>query len=170
MKQKIFVDHSPEKMSELIQRLRSPTAQERYKARIALIQIGQPAVTLLSQLLVEANQNIRWQAVDLLGEIASPTCAKDLTALLEDPVFEIRWRAAEGLIHMGREGLIPLFKALVAKFFSPVLRENAHHVLHGLNATGSLDDLSLKVLYALEGVEPELEVAWAAERALQFLS
>jgi hypothetical protein len=54
-------------------------------------------------------------------------------------------------------------------FYSVWLREGAHHILNVLKKEKYLRQPCLHVLQALEGVEPEVTVAGAAEAAWESL-
>lgn len=154
-------------LDELVQQLGSDKLGERKRARAALISAGNPSVPALISLLSNHSSELRWEAAYVLGEIKSPEAAPALVNALEDEALEVRWRAAVGLIKLKRHSLIPLFEALKGCFDSVLLREGAHHVLRGLDKEGVLADPSLKVLEALESVEPAITVPWAVERALE---
>jgi HEAT repeat protein len=79
----------------------------------------------------------------------------------------VRWAAMEALIRLNQAAILPLVQALVKHFDSARLREGAHHVLHNLQDKRLLSQMQIRILEALQGVEPEIEVAWAAERALE---
>jgi HEAT repeat protein len=154
-------------MKYLVHMLGSSKLGERKKARAALISAGAAVVPALAELLSDHSSDLRWEAVFVLGEMKIPATAPLLIKALEDEVLEVRWRASVGLIALKRNSLVPLFKALKDCFESVLLREGAHHVLRGLDKEGVLAEPSLKVLEALESVEPVITVPWAAERALE---
>jgi len=72
------------------------------------------------------------------------------------------------LINLGREGLIPLLRALIERSDSPWLRIGAHHVLGDL-AAGDLRELLQPVVDSLEDVEPAIETPLVARAALERL-
>jgi hypothetical protein len=91
-----------------------------------------------------------------------------LVKALEDKMFDVRWLAAEGLISIGREALVPLLRELIEHPDSFWLREGVHHVLHDIYQG---DHKTLRpVLVALESFEPSVEAPLAAEVALKALS
>ncbi len=87
---------------------------------------------------------------------------------MEDEEFEVRWRAAEGLIKMDVNGLKPLLQALIRNGDSVFLREGVHRVLHKV-ARGELRNFLLPVLNALESTWSLFEVPIVALRALESL-
>jgi hypothetical protein len=62
-----------------------------------------------------------------------------------------------------------LLQGLMRDFDSVWLREGAHHILNVLKKKKYLRQPCLQVLQALEGVEPEVTVPWAAEAAWETL-
>jgi hypothetical protein len=156
-----------EKDKRLIQMLASGRWRERKFARAAFIRIGSPIVPTLIQLLSHPRSDVRWEAAFILGVLQEPSSAPALVKALEDEAVEVRWRAAEALICMKRHSLIPLFERLKERFESVHMREGARHVLHGLDQSGSLAEPSLKVLAALDSIEPAMTVPWAVEHALE---
>jgi HEAT repeat protein len=114
----------------------------RQQARIALVDIGAPAVPYLIQALEdpESEECARWEAAKALSDIGDPAAAPALiNALGQDERFGIRWLAAEGLIALERQGLTPLLEALIQRSDSAWLREGAHHVLRTLAGKGLYD-------------------------------
>jgi HEAT repeat protein len=140
----------------------------RQHARQALVAIGEPSVAPLIEALTDPSDDVRWEAAKALGQIGDPAAAPALVSVLEDENNGVRWLGAEGLIALGREGLVPLLQALEQRSDSVWLREGAHHVLHDL-ARGDLEDVLSPVLAALEDIEPTIEVPWAARAALDAL-
>ncbi len=159
----------PNAVDSLIAALGSPDGLKRLDACNALVAMGRPAVSSLIQALSSPNPHVRWEAVKALGQIADPASAPALVQKMEDGArFEVRWLAAEGLIALRRDGLEPLFQALIERPDSVWLREGARHVLRVLAREG-LGGLVQPVLDALMDVEPEVEVPPAALAALDKL-
>jgi HEAT repeat protein len=157
-------------ISALVADLGSKDGLVRVRARNSLVAIGEQAVSLLVKALASKQQWVRWEVAKALGQIGSPASAQALVRALEDDMFDVRWLAAEGLIVMGREALVPLLHALVECSDSEWLREGAHHMLHDLaRGRPDLKDILQPVLAALEDVEPSLEVPVAAEAVLDKL-
>ncbi len=152
----------------LIAKLTGNNGRERERARWALVDIGRPAVGSLIELLGNPRKQVRWEAAKALADIADPAAAEILVKTLEDKVFDVRWLAAEGLVNVGRESLVPLLQALIKRSDSPWLREGAHHVLHDL-ATGDLKELLQPIVDSLQDVESAVEAPIAAKAILDQL-
>ena len=135
------------------------------KAREKLVHIGKPAIPSLVGLMSHQKQMVRWEALKVLGEIADPSTIDIFLTYLRDDDFDIRWMAAEGLIAIGNDALIPLLKATITNSDSRGFRFAAHHVLKNLAGRGLFDTVK-PVLVALEDVEPAVEAPVAAESVL----
>jgi HEAT repeats len=160
-----------ERVATLVAELASDDGPTRERARLALVQVGSPAVPLLVEALGDRRQQVRWEAAKALVQIADPAAAAAFVGALEDREFSIRWLAAEGLIALERAGLEPLLRALIERPDSFYLREGAHHVIHDLHHRGGpLKPVLEPVLLALDGTEPGLAAPWEAERALGALA
>ena len=156
-----------ESISSMIVDLTRDVPLARMSAREALVAIGGPAVSALTEALVNPIRHVRWEAAKALGQIGDPAAAEALVRALEDEIFGVRWLAAEGLIAVGRQGLKPLLQALIHRSDSDWLRQGAHHVLHELARAG-LEEVR-PVLAALEDIEPSIDVPPAARNALDAL-
>ena len=162
-------ESSAVRVDTLIAQLSSSDGEERSRARADLVTLGKPAVAaLLAMLADHANHTRRWEAAKALSEIADPMTAPALVATLEDSSPDIRWLAAEGLIALERAALPSLLQALMAHSESVWLREGAHHVLCTLSDPVT-QSLLAPVCAALEGIESELTIPPAAQKALQEL-
>ena len=155
-------------ISALIADLGSKDGLVRVRARVCLVAIGGKAVGPLVEALASKKRWVRWEAAKALGQTGDPAAAQALVRALEDEVFDVRWLAAEGLIAVGDKGLVPLLQALVERSDSMWLREGAHHVLHDISR-GELKEIMRPVLAALDGIEPSVEVPFAAKTALNKL-
>jgi HEAT repeat protein len=145
---------------------------KRHRARLLLVDIGSPAVPYLVQALEDpaAEECVHWEAAKALSDIGDPLAAPALIGILgQDEHFGIRWLAAEGLIALGRTGLVPLLNALIQRSDSAWLREGAHHVLRILAGRGLYAQVA-PVLTALEDIEPAVQVPPAARAALDALA
>jgi len=156
-------------INSLIAALASDDGVLRVHARRSLVAIGEQATGPLVKVLTAPNQWVRWEAAKALGQIGNPSAAQALVGALEDKMFDVRWLAAEGLIAIGRDALIPLLHALLKRSDSPWLREGAHHILHDL-VIGNIEEVKRPVLAALEDTEPSIEVPIAAKNALDKLT
>jgi HEAT repeat protein len=153
-------------MSRLITELGSFDVERRKRARRLLNDAGKAAVPALMGAIFDPNVRIRWEAIKALGKIGDPSAAPGLVKALEDENVGNRWAASESLIALKQAAVVPLLEALTVRFDSVRLRIGAHHVLHVLRKDGQLSEPVEKVFKALEDVEPEVEVPWAAQQAL----
>jgi HEAT repeat protein len=158
-----------DKIEELVGELRSKDGARRAGARKSLVKLGTQAVPTLIGLLSDKSEHMRWEACKALGSIKDPGAAGPLVDALDDRNMEVRWLAAEGLIALKRNSIIPLLQALEPRFDSLFLRQGAHHVLHALERERLLDADTMAVLDALRGLGPRGAVAPAAYRALESL-
>ncbi len=150
--------------------LRNREGVKRQRARIALVEIGKPAVPSLMECLTDHNNNVRWEAAKALTDIQDPTAAPALVNALRDEIPGVRWLAGEALIKLKSAGLVPLLKGLEKHFDSIWFREGAHHVLHSLAGEDLLNDHVAQVLATLSSGEPGEAAALAAKRALTSLT
>ncbi len=150
-----------------INELDDPSWMKRQFARFSLVECGEVASPTLIKELTNPDREVRWEVVKALGAINDHNSAQALVEMLMDDDTGVRWAAMEALIRLNQAAILPLVQALVKHFDSARLREGAHHVLHNLQDKRLLSQTQIKILEALQGVEPEIEVAWAAERALE---
>jgi HEAT repeat protein len=153
------------KVQTFIGELDDPSWMKRQFARFSLVECGEVASPTLIKELSNSDREVRWEVVKALGSINDRNSAHALVERLMDDDTGVRWAAMEALISLNQAALPALIQALVKHFDSARLREGAHHVLHNLQDKRLLSKAQIKVLEALQGVEPEVEVAWAAERA-----
>lgn len=132
-------------IESLMSTLTSGDRLARQNARKSLVAHGRSAVGPLVKALSHRNELVRREAAKALSELREPSTALALVRSLEDDRFEVRWLAAEGLIGLRRDGLIPLLQTLVRRSDSGRLREGAHHVLRFL-ARGKLKEALSPVL------------------------
>lgn len=158
-----------EEIASLIRKLRDPDRLKSRMSRLHLVRMGFPAVQALIPTLSDPDVRLRWEAVKALGEIGDPTAAPALVRSLEDENQDVRWTAADSLIMLGRGAIVPLLQALVDRFYSVRLRQEAHHILHVLKQRGLLTENEIEVLAALESAAPEVQTPWAAEKVLESL-
>ncbi len=160
-----------DKISELIDELRSKDGAKRARARVSLVKLGKPAVPPLIGLLSDKKELVRWEACKALGNIKDPKAIGPLVDALSDPGIDIRWLAAKGLIALGKGSIMPLLQALKLDFDSVPLREGAHHVLQGLQRQKLLNAKTVAVLDTLNsrGGGRGGALAVAAERAVESL-
>jgi hypothetical protein len=154
-----------DRIQSLIEDLARSDRTIREDARRSLVSIGPPAVEPLAAALAHEREQVRWEAAKALQQIDDPAIAPAMIAALEDDDSGVQWIAAESLAFLGRDGVVPLLKALVARSDSSRLQRGAHHVLRFLSDETLKKELA-PVLRALEGLEPALEVPVAAHRVL----
>jgi HEAT repeat protein len=156
---------SIETISSLIAELGSKDGIVRVRARKSLVSIGHAAIGPLVEALGSKREWLRWEAAKTLAQIGDPSATQVLIGALQDKMFDVRWLAAEGLIRIGNKAIKPLLESVVKQPDSLWIREGAHHVLRDL-PENNLKKFLKPVMHALEDVEPSLEVAIAAEAAL----
>jgi len=144
-------------------------SRKRAETRERLLALGNAALPALLSALADSNNNVRWQAAKALSQFHNPDTATDLMNAMEDEDFGVRWLAAEGLIAMGPASLEAVLQGLILCFPSVRIREGARHVLHAIADGGFHDETIEKLLRTLQGLAPQEEVAWAAERAWEKL-
>ena len=163
--------HRIELDQALLDDLGAPDPARRKQARLRLLQGGKAALPALSEVLTGGNRAARHEAVKALAVLKTPLAAPVLIQALEDDDFGVRWSAMDGLIDLERLGLPDLVDALRKDFDSVRLREGARRILHVLKENGGVLDTSLdRVLEALDSIEPEVKVPWAAEAAWKNLT
>jgi hypothetical protein len=155
----------------LIKDLHAEDGLQRQRARLSLIDLGHEAVVPLIEVVRHEKGTARWEAIEALSRLIAPNAVPALIGALKDDDTGIRWAASNALITQDRATMKPLLEALVKPggFGSAVFRQGAHHILHVLKDRHRLLPKELKVLEALKGSQPEVEVPWAAEAALEDL-
>lgn len=128
------------KIPELIQKLASESSIDRIRARYELVKIGKPAIEYLIGLQYLNTEHVRWEAIKTLSQIAHPDAIPILINALENDRFDVRWLAAEGLIEIGKQSILPLLEALETQQDSKFLREGVHHVLRALKSKNIFKD------------------------------
>ena len=170
MKSHLYQSSSTKKsIHESISLLNSRDPDQRNRAREFLLHAGKPAITALISSTAQPNAELRREVVSILGDMQDLSAIPTLINLLVDEAFEVRWRAAESLIEMKRDALIPLFQALLQKdrLNSVWFLEGVHHILRKLDEKDYLGPASQKVLEAFKDPVKEIAVPEAAEKALE---
>lgn len=147
--------------------LSSQNSVTRMKARRALVHLGNAAVPSLISTLHSRNDLARWEAAKALEEIRSPKAAQALVQALQDQDPGVRWLAGEALIALHQDAIEPILQEVKDHCDSVWLRVGALHVLHGLQKKNQLSKSLMRVMVALSGPEPEVEVPWEAYLASQ---
>jgi HEAT repeat protein len=123
----------PDNLATLIKEsLDSKNSVKKLAARSTLVGMGKPIISNLHRLLNSENGLLRMEAAKIVELIADRRSIPFLINLLEDKEFEIRWIAAEGLIKIGRQAILPLLKSIRDGKSSYILNKGAHHVLLSL--------------------------------------
>ena len=148
--------------------LQSNDGVERTKARQALVKIGKQASPYIMVLLTHPDKHIRWEACKALEHIRDPKTATVLVKMLMDEDMDVRWVAADALIELERDAIVPLLELIEEQFDSPMVREAAHHVLHSLKELHLLDRKTEEVLDALKVTGLPSKAAFTADRALDY--
>jgi HEAT repeat protein len=157
------------KTENLIAAFSNKDGWKRREARLALVDIGKPAVPYLIKALKHRKPEVRWEAAKTLGAINDPSSGPALVSALEDKRFEIRWLAAEGLIALKLDAIEPLLKGMIKNPESWELRQGVHHVLHDLERSNLLNKSCINLLNQLRGLDQELSIPMAAGAALKSL-
>jgi HEAT repeat protein len=116
-------------IKSLINQLGSKNGIIRSNARESLKLFGAKAVDYLSGLLINRKKIIRWEALKTLLEIRDPHSGPLFLLAIKDKAPEIRWMGAEGLISLGKYGVIIMLEGLISNPESLYIRKGAHHVL-----------------------------------------
>jgi HEAT repeat protein len=157
-----------ESISTLVAKLKGRNPVGRTQAREDLVRVGHHATPSLVTMLKSPVQHFRWEAAKTLVGIADPRAAQALLKAMDDRDQDVRWIAAEAMIALGREAVVPLLTALIEQAESVEFCRSAHHVLSGLPPQQAGPVLT-PVLRALETQTPALTVPLAAEAALERL-
>jgi HEAT repeat protein len=149
--------------------LSSEDAIKRETARDTLVAIGSnEVIAALVAELADPRDHVRWEAVKALSSLVDPVSTPALVNALDDDNPDVRWVAGEGLIALGRIGVLAVLHALTKRASSVTFRESASHVLHGCEQLGYARALE-PVLAALADWEPGGAAPPAAYDALLVL-
>lgn len=123
--------------------------QKKSNARRYLVDMGKVILPQINKLLLSKNYHLRREASKIINLIGDNESIPTLIALLSDDESSIRWIAAEGLVHIGRESIVPLLNALVENGDDAYLKLSARHALLNLFSDEEKEDfkpllLSLK--------------------------
>jgi hypothetical protein len=102
---------------------------KRLSARDSMVSMGKTIIPQLHKLISSKNDSLRMEAGKIVELIADRRSIPFLLKLLDDPVFDIRWIAAEGLIKIGRRSICPLLKAVRDGESSLFFNMGTHHIL-----------------------------------------
>ena len=123
----------PESLVELMKDLlNDKNYTKKHDATGELVQNGKSIIPQLHKLVLSKNDSLRKETAKIIQLIADRRSIPFLINLLDDPVSDIRWIAAEGLIKIGRRSIVPLLKSVRDKEKPAFLAKGAHHVLLSL--------------------------------------
>ena len=117
----------------LVDKLCSENGVERQNARKDLVKIGHPVLDYLSDMLSAPKHIHRWEALKVMQEIGDPQSIPVFLKFLEDEKSDLRWIAAEGLIHVGPKSVGPLLNLVRDTYDSTFVLDGAHHVFYDLS-------------------------------------
>jgi HEAT repeat protein len=155
-------------LRKLLKDLESKNGITRQRARHQLVKIGKPVLNYLSDLNSSPKEYIRWEALKILSQIPDPDSIPILVNALDDENFDVRWLAAEGLIHIGSESIIPLLEFLVINSDSVFVKEGVHHVLKEFEKNKIYED-KFNLLNLLEDFAPASTIATTADEIIKSL-
>jgi HEAT repeat protein len=138
-------------IESLMDMLGSKDGAIRQNAREALVALGKPAVTSLTQALLHSSlDQVRWEAAKALGSINDTGSIPSLVKALEDSYPDVGWLAAVALMKYKKAAWPALLEALIKSGSdSSVLRQGAHHILADQKEDG-FNDLLETLLKALD--------------------
>jgi len=138
-------------LQSLMKMLESKDGLVRQKARIALVEMGDPAVIPLSEALQHSKlDHARWGAAKALGEIVDVRSIPALVNALDDTDADVAWLAGLALKKFEKAAWRPLLQKLIESGVDSVrLRNGARHVFSGQKAEG-FNDLLEGLMAALE--------------------
>ena len=102
---------------------------KKLSARETLVMMGKTIIPQMHKLLDSENDLLRMKAAKIVELIADRRSIPFLLRLLDDPLFDIRWLAAEGLIKIGRRSICPLLKSVRDGRSSLFFNRGTHHIL-----------------------------------------
>ncbi len=123
----------PENLVKLIYRtLDTKDFSNKLIARESLVKMGKTIIPQVHKLLSSDNDLLRMEAAKIIELIADRRSIPIFLGLLDDPIFDIRWIAAEGLIKIGRPSICPLLKSVRDGKSSLIFNRGTHHILLSL--------------------------------------
>ena len=155
-------------IQKLIKDLMGDEAIAREKARLALVEIGKPAIDYLAELTYTDKDIWRWEAVKALGQIGERDTIPILIDALEDGNGGIRWLAAEGLSRFGIDVINPLLKALISRPTSVFLNQGVHHVLYQFQKEFNLNGIVKSFLLELKSTGSQENVLIQAKKLMGY--
>lgn len=145
---------TPLSLELALENLREGNFQQRWEVAKEIPKFGVEAIVPLAEFLHHSEQELRWFATRILGEINHPQSIDLLVDLLATPEEEIRAIASKSLAHFG-EQTIP---ALTAKLSQPSTRLLAVQALSQIYSEGVLAPL-LSVVTDTEATVRSMAIA-----------
>ena len=138
-------------LKSLMRMLESKDGLIRQKARIALVEMGDPAVIPLSEALAHSKlDHTRWGAAKALGEIVDVRSLPALVSALDDTDTDVAWLAGVALKKFEKAAWRILLQKLIESGVDSVrLRNGTRHVFSGQKEEG-FNDLLEELMTALE--------------------
>jgi hypothetical protein len=127
-------------------------------ARETLVKMGKKILPQMHKLLSSENDSLRMETAKITELIADSRSIPSLIKLLDDPIFDIRWIAAEGLIKIGRRCICPLLKSVREGRSSLLFNSGTHHILLGL-LDEKEKDILMPLLQSLDNYHESGETA-----------
>lgn len=127
-----FNEKEEQEIKKLLGDLGSKNGIDREKARHALVAKGKDMIDYLMEYISHPKHTYRWEAVKTLEGINDPASIPLYIRALEDDESDVRWIAAEGLIRLGKQSVMPLLKAIIETENSSFVLSGAHHVIYAL--------------------------------------
>ena len=137
-------------LQSLMKMLESKDGLIRKKARISLVEMGEPAVPLLSEALTHSKlDQTRWGAAKALGEIVDERSIPALVKALDDTDSDVAWLAGVALKKFEKAAWKILLLQLIESGVDSVrLRNGTRHVFSGQKEDG-FDDLLEELMTSL---------------------
>jgi len=152
-------------LQSLMKMLESKDGLVRQKARIALVEMGDPAVIPLSEALKHSKlDHTRWGAAKALGEIVAVRSIPALVHALDDTDADVAWLAGVALKKFEKAAWRILLQKLIESGVDSVrLRNGSRHVFSGQKEEG-FNDLLEELMTSLEDTAlPESSAIVATE-------
>jgi HEAT repeat protein len=166
---KIILDNDTQSLKALLSNLSNENGLVRKNARELLVKFGEKAIGFLGELIRSPKHITRWEAIKTLGQMRNSISIPYLLDALEDESDDIRWLAAEALVSMDGEVVVPLLKTLIERYPYVYTRESVYHILKMLSEKdqfiGSSPDLG-RLMNILLHHKDESEIPPAAMAAL----
>ena len=137
-KRTLLKESAIDMMKKNIVKLGSKNGRQRQKARSAMVAIGEPAIDIFAELAMHPDWIVRREAVKALSQMKNNIAAPILVNALEDEYNGVRSIASEGLISLGKQGLIPLLEVLSSCKLTFIMRQVAHHVVKEISVQYSI--------------------------------